>query len=136
MKYANIRIANFGSIIAVSDTCVATSNGSDILKESDISSVEFILFWKESYTLQFYDGFLCHRALCCVIVLTVCIAGVCLTQVCDAQRSGGGLEGGAGRSKMYLRPSPSLRGETRPHIYRGDQSWGLGSGKFRVQRLP
>ena len=48
VKYANIRIANFGSIIAVSDTCVATSNGSDILKESDTSSVEFILFWKES----------------------------------------------------------------------------------------
>ena len=51
VKYANIRIANFGSIIAVSDTCVPTSNGSDILKESDISSVEFILFWKESYTV-------------------------------------------------------------------------------------
>ena len=134
VKYANIRIANFGSIIAVSDTCVATSNGSDILKESDISSVEFILFWKESYTLQFYDGFLCHRALCCVIVLTVCIAGVCLTQVCDAQRSGGGLEGGPW-SQQDVSPSLSQSPwrDEASHLQRRPE---LGSGKFRVQRLP
>ena len=44
VAYASIRSANFGSTIVVRDTWVTTSNGSDMLKESDSFAVVFILF--------------------------------------------------------------------------------------------
>ena len=89
--------------------------------------------WYSGRKVTLYS-FMCHRALCCVIVLTVCIAGVCLTQVCDAQRSGGGLEEGPW-SQQDVSPSlsQSPRRDEASHLQRRLE---LGSGKFRVQRLP
>ena len=44
VAYASMRSANFGSTIVVRDTWVTTSNGSDMLMESDSFAVVFILF--------------------------------------------------------------------------------------------
>ena len=44
VAYASIMSANFGSTIVVRDTWVTTSNGSDMLKESDSFAVVFVVF--------------------------------------------------------------------------------------------
>ena len=130
VKYANIRIANFGSIIAVSDTCVPTSNGSDILKESDISSVEFILFWKESYTLQFYvsqSAVLCY---CFHSMYCRCLFNSSLWRTEVRWRTGGR---GWSQQDVSRSLSQSPRRDEASHLQRRPE---LRSGKFRVQRLP
>ena len=129
VKYANIRIANFGSIIAVSDTCVATSNGSDILKESDISSVEFILFWKESYTV------FCVTEHCVVLLFSQSMYCRCLFNSSLWRTEVRWRTGGRGWSQQDVSPSLSQSPgrDEASHLQRRPE---LGSGKFRVQRLP